>query len=86
MTLGRVPLPLSEPTPESWQLSYKRADFWAQSALPISLPGWTDGRLNEVAAKKNLTLAKFTKRTDVLRPFLMSHTQINYQLYEFEIL
>ena len=48
------------------------------------------GRLNEVAVK-NLTLAKFTKlpkelNTDVLRPFLMSHTQINYQLYELEIL
>ena len=35
MMLGRVPLPLLEPTPVSWQISHKRADFGAQSALPI---------------------------------------------------
>ena len=27
MTLGRSPMPQSEPTPEYWQLLYKQADF-----------------------------------------------------------
>ena len=30
MTLGRSPLPQSEPTPEYWQLLYKQADFRTQ--------------------------------------------------------
>ena len=50
MMLWRSPLPQSEPTPESWQILYKWADFLAHCSLP-------PGRTEEVAAKKNSTLA-----------------------------
>ena len=33
MTLGRSPLPQSEPTPEYWQLLYKQADFRTQQLV-----------------------------------------------------
>ena len=36
MTLWRTPLPQSEPTPESWQLLYKQADFWTQQLVAVS--------------------------------------------------
>ena len=67
MTLWRSPLPQSEPTPESWQILYKIFELVA--IMPLCncqhillaycqhttslLPGCT----NEVAAKKNSTLA-----------------------------
>ena len=50
MTLWRSPLPQSENTPESWQI-YKRADFWVHSSSLLRR------RIDEVAAKKNSTLA-----------------------------
>ena len=84
MTLGRFPLPLSEPTPEFWWLLYKQADFRAWRTMPILPPGHTV-HSNKIAAVETWPSPSYQELTTyVLRPTYVPHTQPIYILYKLE--